>query len=396
NVIAGLVGGGGGSLTALKNTLSSIGSSNIGGTGGIGGLVEKIKGLGGAASGSISGIGGLTAALGPLALGLGAAALAYEAYREGMENVAKAKHEQELAKNAKFLSDQIDHLTKSFDDLKITPDKGPAQLLATLGPIPGIINKAVDAGKQDAIQTAKNTAESEKLVKAKQALAVAETNYQNAPRKDKEHTKDVRDAAAAEVTRLQKIEDTIPANEKLTAQYKAQHPELAKVAETSGEVNDALVKMGQTLTINSDTWSSLGPGLMANVQSLGLLRSDTEKSVGVVQGFGTHVDELRTKFENLNKTPLKIAFPTADAAKFDNYIMNWGSQVPKLAAVGKSFSDMVKHAQESATAGLQLNQVFATMGQTLTPFQSLMSRLSTDEQGWVTQTQASIAAENTH
>ncbi len=52
------------------------------------------------------------------AVGLGLIALAYESYREGMENVAKGNVELELAKNSKTVAEQVDHIDKAFEDFK--------------------------------------------------------------------------------------------------------------------------------------------------------------------------------------------------------------------------------------------------------------------------------------
>ena len=230
--------------SVIPTTLGAIGTlgsafKDLGGTKGLGGLADKFKGLGSTISGAFGSIGGLSgglsgliAVLGPLALAIGAAALAWESYNEAMANVAKGKKELELAKDAKLLTDQVNHLNKAFNDFKISPEKGPAQFIASLGPAPGILNKVLDVMKDEAVQTAKNTAESQKLIKAKNDLAVAEKNYQNAPRQDKEHAKDIRDNAAAEGQRLQTIEDAIPANQKYTATYKALHPEIANTTKT--------------------------------------------------------------------------------------------------------------------------------------------------------------------
>ena len=281
NILPNLILAGGG-VTEMLNTM--------GGTKGLGGLIPKFKGLGAGITGALSGIGGLTggisgltAVLGPLALVIGAAALAWESYNEAMANVAKGNKELELAKNAKLLTDQIAHLKKAFDDFKIDPKKGPAQFIATLGPAPAILNKVLDVMKDEAVQTAKNTAESKKLIKAKQDLAVAEKNYQNAPRKDKEHTKDIRDQAAAEVTRLQKIEDAIPATEKLTARQQALNAEAVKLTNTWALQIHAFE--GSTTSINLATKAYLdvhnaivasNPDIQKNIEQTRLQKQETD------------------------------------------------------------------------------------------------------------------------
>lgn len=46
-------------------------------------------------------------------------ALAYESYREGMENVAKGNVELGLAKNSKTLAEQIDHIDRAYEGFKV-------------------------------------------------------------------------------------------------------------------------------------------------------------------------------------------------------------------------------------------------------------------------------------
>ena len=62
----------------------------------------------------------------------------------------------------------------------------------------------------------------------------------------------------------------------------------------------------------------------------------------------------------------------------------------------QAMTDSIAKVTEHATASLQLQGVFSTMGQTLSPLQTLMAGMSTSEQDWITKTQVSIAAENKH
>jgi len=181
--------------------------------------------------------------------------------------------------------------------------------------------------------------------------------------------------------------------------FLARNEEMLKKTGDWDTYNRNLLKAKDALGVDGlqQALDEINKGLVVHNQTIQKVGPAYQAVSGVVEGFGSDIDGLRKKFAELNKeTSLKIAFPSADAEIFNQYLMNWGSQVPKIQAVGESIYQMAQKAKDAATAGLQLQGVFNTMTTPLTQLQAMMMRLPAAEQDWVASTQASIAAENQH
>lgn len=229
----------------LAPTILTAGSSitsmlkEMGGEKGIGGLAAKLKGLG---AGGIGGLSGLTAALGPLALAALAATTAFIAYDNAMKKVAESKKEEGLAKNAKNLAEELEHVKKSFDDLKLKPGTNIVDFFASMGP-GGLQNTVLDWMEKAKTKTVELATETDALKTAREALnkALADpamTDYQTAAG----NTARLEAVAAEkEVKRLEGIEKTIPATQKLTTTQTAAN-------EAMGKTNTLLDTMTQKTT----------------------------------------------------------------------------------------------------------------------------------------------------
>jgi hypothetical protein len=206
--------------TALATSSTVVGAlEKIGGDKGLGGILSKIKSLG---SGGFGGLSGLTAALGPLALAAAAAAVAIIAYDNAMKKVAAAQSEFTAAKGAKTLADELDHMKKGFDALKLKPGTNVIDFFSSLG-AGGLQNTFVKMAEDAKTKEIELKTETEALTTAKEKL-----NKALADPALKSHVTTVADAAKktltlaqAEVTRLETIEKTIPASEKLSSSMAA-------------------------------------------------------------------------------------------------------------------------------------------------------------------------------
>ena len=214
-------------LTA-GSTITSM-FKEIGGEKGIGGLVSKLKGLGGL-GGGIGGLGGLTSVLGPLAIAAGAAAVAMLAYNRAMEKAAAGKKELELAKSAKNLAEEIEHIKKAGEEFKLQPTKNPIDFLGSISGVGGITNAAIAWMTSAKIESAKAATETENLTKARERLAKANANpaltdyYSkegNAARLEKQHAEEALKLAEAK-------EAQIPPTEKLTTTQAAANKALGE------------------------------------------------------------------------------------------------------------------------------------------------------------------------
>ena len=183
------------------------------------GIFSKLKGA--FSFGGGGGISSLTSLLGPLGIAAGAAALAIGLYENAVTKAAAANKEFDLAKKAKTLADELEHIKKAGDELKI---KGPNTVLDFLlhalgGGAPGVANLAVDQLTKIKEKTAELGAESANLAAARERLNKALANPAL-----KSHQTDVANAAKSElaaaqanVKRLEAIEKTIPAEQKLSS-----------------------------------------------------------------------------------------------------------------------------------------------------------------------------------